>query len=311
MFTSGKMYFKDVRFPICFERNDTFTAVPYRDKRLAVTFVRNGTAVLENGSRQYIITAPAVLCINEHTTLRLGDQRDFDADTVYFHPSFINANLDFSNIRRNNPELNYTEQQDVYLFVPFGGGNDVLTITPLLPPTRTECNFLFTKLDQAVHADGADYCPCRLRAVLMSLLIFLLDLEKPSAAPVADDVPADGYRLKDVTLFLYTHYGDELSVDSIAARFHTNRTTLNARFNEIFGTPVMRYVRNLRLTIAAKILRTSGKSVTETGLGVGFRDISNFCKLFKDAFGCTPSAYRRMYGPDVYAAAEKLEAVRR
>lgn len=310
MFTTGKTYFKNVRFPVWFERHDTFTAVPYRDKRLIISFVKKGTAVLENGTNQYLATAPAVVCVNEHTCVRLVDQRDFSADSIYFHPSFVNASLDFECIRKTNPGLNHTEQQDLYLFVPFGGRPDSLTVLPLLPQPRTECQFLFTKFDQAIHADGADYCPCWTRAVLMSLLIFLLELEKTPVDSDMETIGAGDNGLKDVTLFLYTHYGEDLSVDRIAARFGTNRTTLNARFNKHFGTPVMRYVRNLRLTIAAKLLRTTDKTVTEAGLGVGFHDISNFCRLFKEAFGCTPTAYRRMYGPDVYAAAEKLEASR-
>jgi AraC-like DNA-binding protein len=297
MFTTGKTYFKDVRFPVCFEENDSFASVPYRNERLVAAFVKKGRGVLSSGAKKYIVAAPAVLLVNERTGLRLEDSHDFQMDSIYFHPSFINYKLDFDNIRRSDSGLNNTEQQDLYLFASFDLGNKIPAVVPLTTQSAAECDFLFKKFDRAIHDAGDDYCPCWIRAVLISLLIFLLELEKIPVDVFENEVPTADPRLKDIVLYLHSHYGEELTVDGIAARFGTNRTTLNARFNRITGSPVMRFLRNIRLNAAAKELRTTARTVTEISQDAGFGDTSHFCRLFREAFGCTPGRYRNMYGP--------------
>ncbi len=303
MYTSGKTYFEDVRFPVCLEKNDRFASIPYLNERLAITFLKKGTATLDCNSKKYIVAAPAVLLVNECAYVRLEEERNFTADSIYFHPSFINYSFDFCSIRKSDPAFNHTEKQDLYLFASFGAYPDRLAVVPLLPERLAECDFLFKKFDQAIRNVGDDYCPCWLRAVLLSLLIFLLELEKAPPDPIEESAPDNGWRIKDITLFLYSHYADALTVDGIAARFGTNRTSLNARFNKVVGTSVMRFLRSLRLNVAAKNLRTTDKTITEVGLSAGFQDISRFCKLFKEVFGCTPGAYRGMYGTSPVAVA--------
>jgi AraC family L-rhamnose operon regulatory protein RhaS len=302
MFTSGKAYFKDVRFPVCYQKDDAYRSIPYRNERLVVSFLRTGRCVLDGNGRKYIVTAPGVLLLSERTSVTLEERHEFCADTVYFHPSFINFKLDFTNIREPDPVLNYTEQQDLYLFAPFDLSRDTPTVIPLHAQSITECDLLFKKLDRAIHYSGDDYCPCWIRAVLISILVFLLDLEKSPGGAFENEIPVTDPSLKDIVLFLNTHYWEHLTVDGIAGRFSTNRTTLNERFNRVTGSSVMRFLRNIRINAAARELRTTDKTVTEIGLETGFRDISNFCKLFRVSFGCTPGAYRNMYGQSWEAA---------
>jgi AraC-like DNA-binding protein len=297
MFISGKKYFNNVRFPVYYEKNDSFASVPYQNERLIISFVQKSRGMLLSGDKKYIVTAPAVLLVNERTPLTLEAGRDFQADSIYFHPSFINYKFNFENIRQPDGGLNYTEQQDLYLFASFDLRHEVPVLVPFDAQSAAECDFIFKKLDQAMHDTGDGYCPCWIRALQLSLLIFLLDRGKPAVDVFEYEMPVADPRLKDVVLYLCTHYGEELTVDAIAARFGTNRTSLNARFNEITGSSVMRFLRNIRLGAAVKQLRTTTWTVTEIGQNSGFRDTSNFCRLFKEAFGCTPAAYRNMYGP--------------
>ena len=122
----------------------------------------------------------------------------------------------------------------------------------------------------------------------------MLDIDKTSVDEFELNTPSTDYHLQDIILFLYSHYGEDLTIDGIATKFGTNRTTLNKRFNKIVGCSVIRFLRNIRINVAAKYLRTTSKTITEIGLDAGFQDISNFCKQFKETLGCTPGNYRSM-----------------
>src|SRR4030042_1197183 len=165
MFISGKKYFNDVRFPVYYEKNDSFATVPYQNERLIISFVQKGRGVLSSGDKKYIVAAPAVLLVNERTPLTLDAGRDWQADSIYFHPSFVNFRFTFENIRQPDQDLNYTEQQDVYLFASFDLCHDVPVPVPLDAQSAAECDFIFKRLDQAMRDIDEGYCPCWIRAL--------------------------------------------------------------------------------------------------------------------------------------------------
>jgi len=310
MFISGKKYFNNVRFPVYFEKNDRFVSVPGREERLIISFVQKGRGVLISGDKKFIVSAPAVLLVNEQTPLSLDAGPDWRADSIYFHPSFVNFGFTFENLRQPASDLSVTARQDLYLFASFDLVNDVPVLVRLDAQSAAECDYIFRKLEQAMRDTGEGYCPCWIRALHLSLLVFLLDRGKPAVDVFEHDLPVNDPRLKDIVLYLCAHYGESLTVDGIARQFGTNRTSLNARFNEITGSSVMRFLRSIRLGAAAKHLRTTTWTVTEIGQSTGFPDTSNFCRLFRESFGYTPGAYRLTFGQTAAPVMLETQAAR-
>ncbi len=64
--------------------------------------------------------------------------------------------------------------------------------------------------------------------------------------------------------------------------------------NAIDSTP-MKFISEVRMAEAAKLLAGSDQTVTDIAFKVGCDDSSNFSKLFKQHFDMTPSQYRSMY----------------
>lgn len=62
---------------------------------------------------------------------------------------------------------------------------------------------------------------------------------------------------------------------------------------ETLGQSPQQYLLNLRLQMAAALLRTTGRSVLTISLDVGFDTVSSFNRLFLRQFGCPPSVWRR------------------
>ena len=69
-------------------------------------------------------------------------------------------------------------------------------------------------------------------------------------------------------------------------------THLARTFRRLHGCTVGDYVRWLRLEKAKGALSATEKSVALVAVESGFYDQAHFCRLFKAAYGMTPSEYR-------------------
>jgi len=114
-------------------------------------------------------------------------------------------------------------------------------------------------------------------------------------------MPATGTPLDRVFLYFHTHYQERLTVADIAALFATNRTTLNSQVQKYSGMSVMAYLNDLRLEVAASLLRNTTLPVAEISGRVGIDDLSYFSRSFRRKTGRSPSVYRQSF-PDPYAA---------
>src|SRR6267143_5080303 len=65
------------------------------------------------------------------------------------------------------------------------------------------------------------------------------------------------------------------------------------KFKLAVGEPPHAYVVRRRLERACHLMMTSASPLSEIALSVGFSDQAHLCKLFKQAFGQSPSSWRR------------------
>jgi AraC-like DNA-binding protein len=120
-----------------------------------------------------------------------------------------------------------------------------------------------------------------------------------------EDMPLMAYRqltlepFKDkektaILQFVASHYTDpELDLDGVAARIGANRDKINDILKMELGMTFTSYLNKLRLTEAARLLaEKDGKSIADIAHAVGYANVSYFNKLFKQEYGCTPSALR-------------------
>jgi len=72
------------------------------------------------------------------------------------------------------------------------------------------------------------------------------------------------------------------------------------RFRHIFkeetGYSPVQYIMSKRFAHAKQMLETSATPISLIASESGFSTVSQFCKLFKERFGCTPLEYRKQQG---------------
>lgn len=100
-------------------------------------------------------------------------------------------------------------------------------------------------------------------------------------------------RIERVLDFIHSNLDQPLSVSELAAHSCWSRWQLQRVFSEQTGVSVAHYVRELRLSYAAKQLLTRPDRVIDIALSFGFTSEANFSRAFRQQFGVSPRAYRR------------------
>ena len=85
----------------------------------------------------------------------------------------------------------------------------------------------------------------------------------------------------------------EWTVASLADEVAMSRSAFAARFTELVGEPVMRYVARWRMHVAVAALKEEGATVGELADRLGYRSEAAFSRAFKRIIGTSPGAVRR------------------
>nr|WP_246728133.1 AraC family transcriptional regulator [Mesorhizobium japonicum] len=97
-------------------------------------------------------------------------------------------------------------------------------------------------------------------------------------------------RLRDVRDFIHAHSDEVLQLAALAALAGCSKTTLIDGFKAHFGVPPTRYLIQVRIDKARRLLRR-GQNVAEVAVAVGFADQSHLTRHFKAVLGVTPARY--------------------
>ena len=87
---------------------------------------------------------------------------------------------------------------------------------------------------------------------------------------------------------------DDFTIKDICEQAGISRMNLHRKIKKRTGKGTSAYIRHLRLEKAKEILETEEDiNVAEVAFQVGFKDPNYFTRLFKEAYGKTPSAFKQ------------------
>lgn len=85
----------------------------------------------------------------------------------------------------------------------------------------------------------------------------------------------------------------ELHLSDVAREAAMSPTYFSSLFKKLNGITLWEYVQSRRVEIAAEMLLSTDRSVTQIALECGYNSISNFNRSFKAVTGQSPVAYRK------------------
>lgn len=101
-------------------------------------------------------------------------------------------------------------------------------------------------------------------------------------------------RIQVVTDFIILNPTKPYTPELLADMIGLSKQRFNALFKKSVGKSPMKYVKEMRLTLASKKLLIEDSHVNDIAYAVGYEDPNYFIREFKAAFGFTPNQYRKI-----------------
>ncbi len=97
-----------------------------------------------------------------------------------------------------------------------------------------------------------------------------------------------------VTTFLGEHYyRSDLTLVVVSRETEIGEKRIRALFEKSFGCPLKKYLNQIRITEAKRLLEETDRTVSDIGLHCGFRSSSTFYRHFHEQHGASPKEYRQ------------------
>jgi len=90
-------------------------------------------------------------------------------------------------------------------------------------------------------------------------------------------------------------YQEPYVLQDLAQEYHISSSHLSHLYKQVTGYSPMAYLRACRVSAAKRYLAESNMSIKEVVHRCGFSDESNFCRIFRQDAGLTPTRFRNQY----------------
>nr|WP_325825403.1 AraC family transcriptional regulator [Enterococcus faecium] len=93
--------------------------------------------------------------------------------------------------------------------------------------------------------------------------------------------------------YMELHYHDDIQISDIAYSVGIHPSYLSAMFKEEIGVSPKKYLTNLKINKAKKLLTESDDPINLIAGSVGFADALSFSKFFRKELGLSPTEFRK------------------
>jgi len=113
-----------------------------------------------------------------------------------------------------------------------------------------------------------------------------------------DGVRTDGNReeIYESMKYIHDNYAREIYVAELADLAHLSADRFTTLFKSVTGTTPMRYLLRFRLQRACELMKHTRLNIQQIAGAVGFDDQLYFSRMFKKAYGVTPTGYSAKFG---------------
>ena len=267
---------------------EELTAYPYAD-RYSLTLISQGTLDFILNDEDFTLEAPVILCTSYADQFKLLYSTNVQAQTICFHPKFVNRALDYQTLEEDQfEELN--EQHDRNMMSFFNHKNNCNGVFQLSAAAFLRVGKWIELAGTESQKQSDGFWTCRTRRYLLQTMYLLDDIymEQQHEKQVGKITPVD--KALD---YIHANYCNCIELSDICNVIGINRTKLNQEFKERTGTTVIKYLNNYRIDIAKQALIHTNLKLEELAEALGYRYSSYFITQFTKAVGMPPGEYRK------------------
>ena len=94
-------------------------------------------------------------------------------------------------------------------------------------------------------------------------------------------------------LYMREHYMDEIDLGQLASEIGFTSAYLTKLFNRFKGETPLKYLTDIRIHEAKRLLLDTTLTISQVGMSVGYPDQFHFSKIFRKYTGQNPTSYRK------------------
>ena len=151
--------------------------------------------------------------------------------------------------------------------------------------------FLYGYINQIINCEyTGNIKKAFLEAKINELLIVLL--AKTNTKEL--DLPKQDYLIiLKVEDYIKNNLKNKLTISKLAAVAGLNTTKLKQNFKQVFGTTIFKYITQLRMEKAKRLVLEKNYSITQASYEVGYKNPQHFTKAFKKKYHYLPSSLKQ------------------
>ena len=104
--------------------------------------------------------------------------------------------------------------------------------------------------------------------------------------------------IREIITYVNEHYTEKLSLDDVSARVGFSREYFCRFFKQHMGITFLRYLNEVRISHAGRLLTSTSLSISEVMNESGFTNQTLFNRLFKEIYGASPRQIRSSAAKD-------------
>ena len=148
-----------------------------------------------------------------------------------------------------------------------------------------------TILENSNRAYSRDLVVLTFKEIMINL--FQIDNDEISHETVINPIQSqfENELLNEIDNYIHKNIYEPISVEDICSHFAISRSTLQSLFKKHVNQPPKRYINELKMAKAQRMILEGNHSITEVALKLGFSSIHYFSRKFKTRFGLSPTEY--------------------
>lgn len=99
-------------------------------------------------------------------------------------------------------------------------------------------------------------------------------------------------KIDSIIKYIYSHYNEDLSVDSLADYVCLAPSYLSHIFKKETNQNLGKFIKMVRMEKAIDMLEHSHEKIVTIAVAVGYQNVSYFCQCFREYYGVSPQKYR-------------------
>ena len=259
---------------------DFTTVPPHWHKEMELIYVKKGEGVINVDFRTHHVQSPTLVLILPGQLHSIEQFRDnsMEYENILFNPNMIfPKSTDYTYMEFMSPLIT--------------GKITVPTVFTPVYPYYTDVIAPIDACDEISKTRPQGY-QLFIKSQLCMFFYILDNRCRNLTKPQKDKKTID--KIKDIIKYVEDNYANKITIADVADVVGFSESHFMRYFKNTMGTSFIDYLKDYRLTMAARLLHSSEDSILDIAAEVGFDNVSYFNRSFKAKYDVSPRKYRLM-----------------